>query len=231
MLRGVADLRDIDHRGGAGIDHAERRHQHARIGVRDLIGRRQRGLNVAIVVRIEQPAGQHAAQQPLIGVAVGVDEPGDDDVVCGVDAGDVVAGHRDVGTNLADLAALDQDVRLREVADLPIDRQHDTAFDQDAAPGLQAGEVGIGDRSLRQSRRRQQRGYDAGGGERGARLEKPAPRRRFGPEGAGVIAAHAQRAGLAVAVGLSHGRPPGCGFSRAASQAACHSGDRASGQT
>ena len=55
-----------------------------------------------------------------------------------------VVRHRDVRPHLADFAVLDQHVRLREVADLAVERQHDAAFEQDAALPLHAGELGIG---------------------------------------------------------------------------------------
>ena len=62
----VRDLRGIDRRGRAHVDHAERRHQHAGIGIGGRIGGRERVADVAAVVRIEQPVGEDVAQQALI---------------------------------------------------------------------------------------------------------------------------------------------------------------------
>ena len=53
------------------------------------------------------------------------------------------ARHLDVRPNLADLAALDQHVRLREVADLPVEGEHDAALEQNAAFTLDAGKLSI----------------------------------------------------------------------------------------
>ena len=72
---------------------------------------------------------------------VGVDEARDDDPVGGVDH-DRVA-RRDVGPDFADLAVLDQDIGLREIADRPVEREHDAALDQEAARALHARKLGI----------------------------------------------------------------------------------------
>jgi hypothetical protein len=64
------------------------------------------------------------------------------DPVVGIDNGDV-AGCRDVGTYFADLAILDQDVGLGEIADQGIDGKNDRTLDEDAARALQAHQLGI----------------------------------------------------------------------------------------
>src|SRR6516225_1664617 len=143
VLRCVRNLRDVDDRGRAHVDEAERRHQHPGISIRRLIGRRQDVLNVAVIVGIEQAVHQDVAQEPLIGMAVGVDETGNDDPVRGIDDRGHIARHLDIRPNLADLAALDQHVRLREVADLPVEGEHDAALEQNAAFTLYAGKLGV----------------------------------------------------------------------------------------
>ena len=50
-----------------------------------LIDRREHGLDVAIVIRVEQTIGQDAAQQALIGMIMRVDEAWNDDVIGGLD--------------------------------------------------------------------------------------------------------------------------------------------------
>jgi hypothetical protein len=86
----VGDLRGVDRRRGAHVDHAECDHQHAGIGVRGRIGRRERVADVAVVVGIEQAVREDVAQQSLIEVVVRVDEAGEHDPVGGVDHRNVV---------------------------------------------------------------------------------------------------------------------------------------------
>ena len=50
-----------------------------------MIDRREHGLDVAIVIRVEQTIGQDAAQQALIGMIMRVDEAWNDDVIGGLD--------------------------------------------------------------------------------------------------------------------------------------------------
>jgi hypothetical protein len=176
VLGRVADLRDVDDGGGAHIHEAERAQQHAHIGVRGQIGRREIALDVAVVVRIEHPVGQDVAQQALIGVAVGIDEARDHDPVAGVDHRGGIVGERDIRPHLADLAVLDHHIGAREVADLPVDRQHQAALDENAPRALQAGKLGIRGRhggALAQRRARQ--GCGTGRQRPGARLQKSAP--------------------------------------------------------
>ena len=118
-------------------------------------------------------------------MAVGVDEARDDDPVAGVDHRGGIVGERDVRPHLPDLAVLDQHIGAREVADLPVDRQHQAALDENAPRPLQAGKLGIRRRrggALRQRRARQGRG--TGRQHPGARLQKAAPR-GFGVRGGG----------------------------------------------
>jgi hypothetical protein len=72
-------------------------------------------------------------------MAVRIDEAGDQDAVACLDY-DGVSG-RDIGFHLMDLAVLDQDIGVSEVADGPVARQHDPTFDEDAAGALQAGKL------------------------------------------------------------------------------------------
>jgi len=48
---------------------------------------------------------------------MGIDEARNDDPICSIDHSSIIARYRDIGSDLADLAALDQHVRLREIAD------------------------------------------------------------------------------------------------------------------
>jgi hypothetical protein len=105
-------------------------------------------------------------------------------VVGGFDNGDIVAGHCDRRAHLADLAVLDEDVGLRKIADLAIEREHDSAFEENAACAGKPREFGID--GLCDARRRQQRGCSTSG-EHCANLQKAAARR---------------------AIVMRHGRPP-----------------------
>jgi hypothetical protein len=67
----------------------------------------------------------------------------------------------------------DEHVGLREVADLPVEREHHAALEQDAALPLHTGEIGIGIH-LGKDTRRQHRGCGGAGHEACAGLEKPA---------------------------------------------------------
>ncbi len=108
---------------------------------------------------------------------MGVDEAGNDDSVRGVDDRDCIARHLDVWPDLADLAALDQHVRLREVADLPVEGEDDAALEQNAPFTLHARKLGVdGTRRLREGVARQHLRCGSAGRERGARFEKPASR-------------------------------------------------------
>ena len=101
-------------------------------------------MNVAVIIGIEQAVHQDVAQESLVGMAVGVDEAGNDDSVRGVDDRDRIARRLDVRPNLADPVALDQYVRLREVADLPVEGEDDAALEQNAAFTLHAGKLAVG---------------------------------------------------------------------------------------
>src|SRR5262249_51180585 len=96
-------------------------------------------------------------------MTVSVDEARNENVVGGVDNRDV-AGRRDRRAHLADFAVLDQDVGLRKIANLAIEREYDSAFDENAPRTCEAREVGIG--GLCDARCWQQWDGSAGGGER-----------------------------------------------------------------
>ncbi len=80
-------------------------------------------------------------------MAVSVDEARNDDPIRSVDHGHRVSRHREVRPDLANLAVLNQHVRLREVADPSIEGQHHAALDEDTALHLQAAQLGLGVRS------------------------------------------------------------------------------------
>ena len=143
VLRRVTDLRDVDDAGRSRIDHAKRRHQHAGIGVGRLEDGGQCPLDVAIVVGLEQAIDQDAAHEPLIGMAVGVDEARDDDAIAAIDHGNGFGRDIDVGLHLADFAVLDQQVAIGEVADLFVERQDDRALDEDAARRQQPDQIAV----------------------------------------------------------------------------------------
>ncbi len=87
-----------------------------------------------------------------------------------------VGRHGDVRPDLADLAVLDQHIRLREVADLPVEGQHHAALEQDAALSLHAGKLGIrrGWRPEPKPRGQHRRRSAAGGGSGAGREERAA---------------------------------------------------------
>ena len=75
------------------------------------------------------------------------------------------------GRNLSDLAVLDQYVRLHEISDLPVERQHHAALQQDAALPLQTGKLGIGPLP---ALRRCRGGQSCAGGQTGTGLQERA---------------------------------------------------------
>jgi hypothetical protein len=144
LCSGVCEtLRRVDRGRRAHVDHAERRDQHAGVGVLRPIGRSERVADVPGVVGIEQAVGEDAAQQALIEVVMRVDEAGQHDAVRGVDHGGIVTGHGDLGLHVPNLPVLDQHIGLCEVADRAVERQHNAAPDQDAWRSLRAGELDI----------------------------------------------------------------------------------------
>ena len=64
VLGCMRGLGNIDNAGCASVDHGQRSQEHAGIGVGCLIDRREHGLDVAIVIRVEQTIGQDAASKP-----------------------------------------------------------------------------------------------------------------------------------------------------------------------
>jgi hypothetical protein len=144
VLGRVIDLRDIDHRGRAHVEERQRRRQHASVGVRGLIMKRDVFLNVAIVIGIHDAVWQRIAQQALIGVAVGIDETRNDDPIGDVDHDNGLVRGGDIGPHIADLAVLDQNIPGREVADLRIDGQDDATLEQNAACVLHPVQLRIG---------------------------------------------------------------------------------------
>ena len=113
MFGRVAALGNVDDRRRAHLDETERGEEYADIGIVDTKDRRQGGLDIAVVIGIEQPVRHDVADETLIGMAVGVDEARNDDAVRGVDDCGGIDGDRDIRPDLANLAILDQQVRLR----------------------------------------------------------------------------------------------------------------------
>jgi hypothetical protein len=178
----VGDLRGIDRGGRAHVDHAERGDQHAGIGVGGRVGGRERIGDIAVVVGIEQSVGEDVAQKPLIEMVVRIDEAGQHDPVGGIDHRRVVTRKGDVRAHLANLAALDEHVGLGEIADLPIEGEHDAALEQDAPRPLHAGEQAISVRrgSLRVRLARQHLRRGCAAGKSSARGQQPPARKRSG---------------------------------------------------
>src|SRR5690606_3901648 len=87
----------------------------------------------------EGHVGADVAEDALPDVAVGVDEPGHHDHAPGVDHLRLV--HRQVGSDLADHLAFDEDVGGGEVADLAVEGEDRAALYEDAA-GRGDAEVG-----------------------------------------------------------------------------------------
>ena len=181
VLRCMRDLRRVDGGGGAHVDHTERRDEHAGIGIRGRIGRCERIADVATVVGIEQAVGEDAPQQALVEMVMRVDEARHYDAIGGVDHRCVVARNCDARPDFADLAVLDQHIRLREVADAAVEGEDDPALEQDAALALHPGQESIGIRSgsLRAGLVRKERERGRGGGQSRARgQQRPAGRCR-----------------------------------------------------
>ncbi len=141
VLGRVADLGQVDDGGGAHVDQAERRHEHARVNVGGREGGRQQRLNVAVVVGVEHAVRHDGPQHALIGMAVGVDEAGNDNPFARVNDGDGLVGYRHIRPQLANPPVLDQNVGAREIADAAILRQHHRAFDEDAPRRQEAGKL------------------------------------------------------------------------------------------
>ena len=140
MLGRILDVRPVEHTGHAGIDGAERAEQ---IGGVDVVRRHlgaERALHDVPVV-FERAIRQHVAQEALPHVPVRIDEARHDDDIRGIDH--LRVGRADVRPHRRDLLALDQHVGLLEIADRAVEREHETALEQDRPAGR-----GIG-RSLR----------------------------------------------------------------------------------
>ena len=194
VLRRVRDLRRVDRRGGAHVDHAERGDQHAGIGIRGRIGRRERVADVATIVGIEQAVGEDAPQQALVEMVMRVDEARHHDAIGGVDHRCVVVRNCDARPDFADLAVLDQHIGLREVADAAVEGEDDSALEQDATLALHPGQQSIGVRrsgSLCAGAVREERERGSAGRQPRARSQqRPAGRCRRGryvrPAAAGI---------------------------------------------
>ena len=85
-----------------------------------------------------------------------VDEARKHDAVGGVDIRRVA--RCDVRANVTNPAGLDQYVRLSEVADLPVEREHNAALNENAARALHASEFAVGTLRLRGTGRNRWRG-------------------------------------------------------------------------
>jgi len=170
VLGRVVDVRPIEDAGDAAVDGTERTEVIAGIHViRGVVGA-ECFLHDRNVV-VERTIRQHVAQDALPHVPVRVDETGHYDHAGGIDH--LGVGRGDIGPHCRDLAALDQHVRLLEVADCAVEREHATAFDENGSTGSRAAARllrvrGIADRPCDGS----------SNGARGARLEKLAARRR-----------------------------------------------------
>src|SRR5205085_5950669 len=81
-------------------------------------------------VMVEGAAGEHAAHRRLPRVSVGVDESGDDDRPGGVDH--LGPAGFEVASDGCDLAVLDKNVAGRDLADLRVEGEHETAPDDGA---------------------------------------------------------------------------------------------------
>ena len=107
---------------------------------------------------------------------MGVHETGNDDPVSRIDEGGRVVGDRDVGTDFADFAVLDQHIRLREVADFLVEGEHDGVLEDDAARALHASQLGVGRAGgLRGGTARLRLRGDPAKCDRGTRFEQIAP--------------------------------------------------------
>ncbi len=119
MGRRVVVVRPVVERGDAAIERIERAEEVADVVVLRRVEPAHDDADAGEILR-QRPVRPGVAQERLPGVAVGVDEAGDGDLVGAVDDLGVVGVDR--GRDLRDLGAVDQDVAAVEVADLRIDR-------------------------------------------------------------------------------------------------------------
>ena len=135
VLGRILDVRPVEHAGDAGVDRAERAEQVGGIDVvRHHLGAERALHDVAIV--LQRAVRQHVAQEALPHVPVGIDEARHHDRLRGVDH--LGIGRADVRLHRRDFAALDQHVGLLEVADRPVEREHEAALEQDRPAGAPA---------------------------------------------------------------------------------------------
>ena len=158
VLGRMADLGEINDRGRAHVDEAERGDQHAGIDIVGRVGGRPLVLDVAVVIGIDQAVRQRAPQQALVGMTVGVDKAGNQDSVRRIDNHGRVGGDVDVGPHLADFSVLDQHVPGDKVADLRIERKNDATLQDNPSRLLQPHELGVCLSPHRSRRQRRHRG-------------------------------------------------------------------------
>src|SRR5215216_2619508 len=127
VVGGVVDVRPVDQGRDAGVDALQRPGQVAGV---DVLGPVQGGEGVEDLheVGAEGGVGGAATDGRLPGMAVGVDEPGDDDPAAGVHHLGVGV---DLGGDLGDRVPLDEDVALRQVAEVGIHGQDGAATQQE----------------------------------------------------------------------------------------------------
>jgi hypothetical protein len=139
----MVDLRDVVHRGDAGVELAQRAEELVDVDVlrpvdrgepaEDVLEIVDRPVRLAVVE--QQPVGEEAAQRRLELVVVRVDEPGHHDASARVD--DLRAGSAQVAAHRRDPLALDEHVGFGEVPDLRVHR-HDVAAANQVAPARPA---------------------------------------------------------------------------------------------
>ncbi len=168
------DLRDVVHRCDTAVDLAQASEQLVDVDVlrpvhgsefaEDELEVVDRTVRLAVVE--QQPVGKEAAQRRLELVMVRIDEAGHDDAPARVDHSG--AGGAEVGSDVDDLLALDQHVRLGEIAHLRVHRHHVAAPNDVASsrPAVVSEAVIV---VLRRSRTVAEQGQSRGGRPGGGR--------------------------------------------------------------
>ena len=123
VFRGVVDVRPIEERRDARVDAFQGAGEVTGVDIVRPIERRE-GVQDLDKIIIESGVRRAASDGALPGVPVRVDQSRDDDVPADVDD---LGIRLDVGSDLHDLVALDQDVAFRQVTNIRIHRDDGTA--------------------------------------------------------------------------------------------------------
>ncbi len=165
-------VRVVDHAGNAGIDAADGGEVVGDIMVLRPVCLGEGKMSRVAVIRKRRRIGIDAAKLCFPGMAVAIDETGDDDRVQGVDH--LRARGIELGGNGSDLLSLDQQVPPHKIADHRIHAHDGAAPEEDALPRID-GALTVKSVQVLRAGRPGKSGCRPGG-ECGARLQRGAPR-------------------------------------------------------